>query len=144
MKPIRNLSVCLLSGMAALAMLSTAAAAAPGGPGDKNVVVQFMSAADIVNARVSGSQQQPQLQSRQMSLSSNGPPALVAAQDFPHGPGLPLWVYDVNNSGRDGMTHFGSMVGTNPFTGRHTSRIPVVIVPMIITTHQVATSINLK
>lgn len=144
MKPIRNLSVWLLSGMAALAMLSTASAAAPGAPGDKNVVVQFMSAADIMNARLNGSQQPAQLQSRQLSLAASGPPPLVAAQDFPHGPGLPVWVYNVNNSGRDGMTHFGSMVGTNPFTGKHTTRIPVVIVPMIITTHEVATSLDLK
>ena len=46
------------------------------------------------------------------------------------------------NAPRDGLNHVGAMVGTNPFWDKETSRVPVVIVPMIITTHTVATGIN--
>ena len=138
MKPNRNLSVCLLSGMAALAMLSTAVAAPPSPAREKNVTVTVVNGMDLING---GGAQQLSLRSQQMSLTSNGPAARVSADDEWNG-GLPLWVFHVRNAGRDGLNHVGAMVGTNPFTGKETSRIPVVIVPMIITTHTIATGLS--
>jgi hypothetical protein len=141
MKSIGKLSVSVLSGMAALAMLSTAVAAPPGPAQDKNVTVTVINGADLINP---GARAQMALRSRQMSLTSSGPAASVDAQDQGNWgqPGLPLWVFHVHNAGRDGLNHVGAMVGTNPFTGKRSSRIPVVIVPMIITTHTVATSLD--
>ncbi|HEV2271961.1 MAG TPA: hypothetical protein VGR92_21105 [Steroidobacteraceae bacterium] len=139
MKPIRNLSVCLLSGMAALAMLSTAVAATPSPAKDKNVTVTLVNGMDLIN----GGAQAITLRSQQMSLTSFGPTARMNAQDQDRNErGLPLFVYNVLNAGRDGLNHTGAIVGTNPFEGKRTSRIPVVIVPMIITTHTVATGLS--
>jgi hypothetical protein len=136
MKPVRNLSVSLLSGLAALAMLSAAAAAPPGPAKDKNVTVTVISASDIV----SRSAVTP-LRSEQMSLTSYGPAPRIGAQNNA-GQSVPLWTFQINRAPRDGLSHVGAMVGTSPFLGRQTSRIPVIIVPMIITTHTVATSLN--
>jgi hypothetical protein len=143
MKPIRNLSARLLSGMAALAMLSAASAAPPGPARDKNVTVTVVNGADLINGR-SGGSQQLSLRSEQMSLTSYGPAPRVDAQDQGDRgqQGLPLWVFHVHNAARDGLSHVGAMVGTNPFTGKETSRVPVVIVPMIITTHTIATGLS--
>lgn len=146
MKLRRNLSVSLVSGLTALAMLSVAAAAPLSPARDKNVTVTVINGADIVNARSGGSQQMP-LRSEQMSLTSYGPAPGVDAQDmfnFWGQPGVPLWTYHVRHAPRDGLNHVGAMVGTNPFWDKQTSRIPVVIVPMIITTHTVATGLNTK
>ena len=141
MKPIRNLSVCLLSGMTALAMLSTAVAAPPTPARDKNVTVTVVNGADLINGR-SGSQAMT-LRSEQRSLTSFGPAPRTDAQDhFGFQPGLPLFVFNVHNAPRDGLNHTGAIVGTNPFEGKRTSRIPVVIVPMIITTHTIATGLD--
>ena len=143
MKPIRNLSVCLLSGMAALAMLSTASAEPPAGPPQgKNVTVTVVNGRDVYNAHFGGPQEMP-LRSERISLTSSGPvPRIIAQDQDKGGRGLPLWIYHVQNAPRDGLPHFGAMVGTSPFTGKHTSRVPVIIVPMIITTHTIATGLD--
>lgn len=142
MKPTRNLSVCLLSGMAALTMLSTAVAAPSDPAQEKNVTVTVVRGADLINAHASGSQQMP-LRSEQMSLTSYGAAPRVGAQDEDQqSGGVPLWTFQVRHAPRDGLNHVGAMVGTNPFTGKETSRVPVIIVPMIITTHTVATSLD--
>jgi|SRR5579883_3344084 len=143
MKPIRKLSVSLLSGMAALAMLSVAAAAPPGPAKDKNVTVTVINGADLIN-RQSSAAQPMTLRSQRMSLSAYGPAPHVDAQNNGEWgqPGVPLWVYHVRNAPRDGLNHVGAMVGTNPFWDKETSRVPVVIVPMIITTHTVATGLD--
>ncbi len=152
----RKLSVSLLSGAACLGILSAAFAAAPSGPAhDKNVTVMVVRGADLLNARsagVHGMQQMP-VYSQQMSLSSYGPPAHFEFdnnhQGGPWGADqgdrqdhVPLWTFTVKNAGRDGLNHVGAMVGTNPFTDKETSRIPVVIVPMIVTTHTIATGLT--
>jgi len=147
MKPLRKSSVSLLSGLTALGMLSVAAAAAPPGPvTEKNVTVTFISAADLLQARSVGKKMQMPVRSQRMSLTSNGPAASVEFNgnggqwgDWGH---VPLWTYAVRDAGRDGLDHVGAMVGTSPFWGKETSRIPVVIVPMIITTHAVATGLK--
>lgn len=143
MKQIRKLSVSLLSGMAALAMLSVAAAAPPGPARDKNVTVTTVDGAALIN-RQSGAAQPMTLRSQQMSLTSYGAAPHVDAQDIDdwNHSGVPLWVYHVRNAPRDGLSHVGAMVGTNPFWDKQTSRIPVVIVPMIITTHTVASGLS--
>ena len=140
MKPTRSLSVCLLSGMAAMAMLSTASAAPPGPARDRNVTVTVVNGAALINGEGA---QQLSLRSQQMSLTSYGPAPRVDARDHDRGDGgLPLWVFHVHNAARDGLDHVGAIVGTNPFFSKRASRIPVVIVPMIITTHTVATGVS--
>src|SRR5690348_9062460 len=103
MKPIRKLSVSLLSGMAALAMLSVAAAAPPGPARDKNVTVTVVDGAGLIN-RQSGAAQPMTLRSQQMSLTSYSAAPHVDAQDiddWSHS-GVPLWIYHVRNAPRDG------------------------------------------
>jgi hypothetical protein len=156
----RKLTVSLISGAAGLAVLSAAFAGAPSGPPrDKNVTVMVVPGADLLKARAAGAQgmQQMPVYSQQMSLSSDGPPAHLEF-DNNHGGGgwggwggdhgndqddhVPVWTYTVRNAGRDGLNHVGALVGTNPFMGKMTSRIPVVIVPMIVTTHTIATGLT--
>jgi hypothetical protein len=142
----RKLSVSLLSGMACLGILSGALAAAPPGPAsDKNVTVTIVSGADLLKGRTGAVQAMP-LRTEQMSLTSYGPPVRVQFDnnrgqwgDRDH---VPLWTYDIRDAGRDGQNHIGALVGTNPFRGKETSRIPVVIVPLIVTTQTVATSLS--
>lgn len=140
MKPISKLSVSLLSAVAAFAMLSATAATPPGPATDKTVTVTVVNGADLIS---SGRSQQALLHSQQMSLTSYGAAPRVGAQDnFRGQSALPLWTFQVYAAPRDGLTHTGAMVGTNPFTGKHASRVPVVIVPMIVTTHTVATALD--
>lgn len=142
----RKLSVSLLSGAACLGMLSAAFAAAPAGPAhDKNVVVEVINGSALLQGR-SGAVVQAAVSSRQMSLTSDGPAVRVQFDnnqiqwaDESH---VPLWTFDVSHAARDGLNHVGAMVGTNPFWAKQTSEIPVVIVPMIITTHTVATGLS--
>jgi hypothetical protein len=144
----RKLSVSLLSGMAALAVMTSALAAAPHGPETgKNVVVEIVHGADLLKGP--GAATPLQVRSQQMSLTSYGPPVRM---EFDNNMGddqwgdrdhVPVWTYHVRNAGRDGLDHIGAIVGTNPFRDKRTSRVPVVIVPLIVTTHTVATGINL-
>jgi hypothetical protein len=54
---------------------------------------------------------------------------------------LPLWTYDVV-AARDGLHHQGAMVGSNPFTHGGTSKIPTMIIPLIIRTHSIVASLD--
>jgi hypothetical protein len=55
---------------------------------------------------------------------------------------LPLWTFDIKGS-RDGNHHRGAIVGRSPFReDAGTSRVPTLIVPLIIRTHRVATAID--
>src|SRR5437588_808865 len=57
-------------------------------------------------------------------------------------PGLPLFTYDVTSS-RDGNKYAGAIVGNRPFNhGGGTVTVHTQIVPVIIVTKQVATSIS--
>jgi hypothetical protein len=141
-----KLSVSLLSGAACLGILSAAFAAAPPGPArDKNVVVTMVNGADLLQGRA-GAAPAMALRSQQMSLTSYGPPVRVQFNNNHDQWGdrdqVPLWTFDVQESGRDGQNHVGAMVGTNPFRGKQTSRVPVVIVPLIVTTQTVATGLS--
>lgn len=110
--------------------------------------------ADLMKARAAGMQgvEQMPIYSQERSLSSYGPPAQVefdnnqggqwGGDDGRDGGHVPLWTFRVKDAGRDGLSHVGAMVGTNPFKDKQTSRIPVVIVPMIVTTHTVATGLT--
>lgn len=148
MKLSRKLCVPLLSAAACLGMLSAALAASPSGPArDKNVVVEVINGADLLKSRSGGTLQMP-VYSKQISLTSYGPPVKV---QFDNNQGqwggagrnqVPLWTYDVQKAGRDGLNHVGALVGTNPFWRKTTSRVPVVIVPLIVTTQEVATGIE--
>ncbi len=109
----------------------------------KDVKVTVVSGRDVLQSRVSGVT--PAMHSSRMSISSNAAPARVSGiSDAGSGSGghVPLWTFRVEGTPRDGLTHVGAMVGTNPFTGKETSRVPTVIIPMIITTHTVATSFD--
>lgn len=54
---------------------------------------------------------------------------------------LPLWTFNIKGS-RDGDHHLGVMVGTDPFQSPGTARVRTFIVPLIIHTHTVATSVD--
>jgi hypothetical protein len=54
---------------------------------------------------------------------------------------LPLWTFDVTAS-RDGNTHSGVMVGRNPFNDPGSVSVPTNVVPLIIVTRTVGTSVN--
>jgi hypothetical protein len=142
----RKLSVSLLSGVASLGLLSAALAAAPSGPArDRNVVVEVVSGSNLLGARSGHAMQMP-VRSRVMSLTSYAPAVRLQFDnnrdqwgDQGH---VPLWTFDVADAARDGLNHVGAMVGSNPFWGKETTQVPVIIVPMIITTHTIATSLQ--
>jgi hypothetical protein len=52
-----------------------------------------------------------------------------------------MWTYNIR-SARDDHTYQGAVVGHNPFGTPGTDRIPTFIVPLIIRTHRIATSID--
>jgi hypothetical protein len=56
---------------------------------------------------------------------------------------LPLAEFFVESS-RDGNAYEGVIVGSNPFNGGGTTKVPTYIVPLIITTHEIGTSVNNK
>lgn len=151
MKPFTKPSVSLLFGLAALATLSVASAQPPTGPAkDKNVIVMMYPGTALSKPMAERTQRAP-LRSQQMSLSSYGPPVRLDLHGFrdhqQHGQtggpdALPVWTFDVQHAARDGLNHVGAMVGTNPFTSPGTSRVPVVIIPLAITTHTVAHGID--
>ena len=154
MKVFGKLSISLLSTVAALGAVSTALAAAPRGPTtDKNVTVMMFPGTSLLTGRAGALRQAP-LRSEQRSLTSYGPAVHVDSQGFGNNPQggfqgfqgdqdtVPLWTFDVQRAPRDGLNHVGAMVGTNPFKDPGTSRVPVVIVPMVITTQTVATGLN--
>jgi hypothetical protein len=54
---------------------------------------------------------------------------------------LPLWTFNIKGS-RDGNHHLGTIVGHSPFGIPGTDKIPTFIVPLVIRTHRVATSVD--
>jgi hypothetical protein len=54
---------------------------------------------------------------------------------------LPLWTFDVHST-RDGLKYPGVMVGRNPFTNPGSVTVPTKVVPLIIVTHEIGTSVN--
>lgn len=58
---------------------------------------------------------------------------------------LPLWTFSVQSS-RDGNTYSGVMVGATPFSrhakGKADVAVPTYVVPLIIRTHTIATSLD--
>ena len=120
----------------ALAAISTAATSAPSGPASsKDVTVTVVNGRDLVQGHSSGTNLA--LHGARLSLTSHASPVQVTGQDHRHAGLVPLWTFRVIGA-RDGLNHIGAMVGTNPFTTKKTSRIPTIIIPMIVTTHTVA------
>jgi hypothetical protein len=141
MKPSRLPLIKLL--VLAFAALSAAASEPTGPTSAKDVKVTVIGGQDLLQARVSGLT--PGMHTSRLSITSNATPAGVsglAGAGFGNGGLVPLWTFQVKGAPRDGLNHVGAMVGTNPFSGKETSRIPTIIVPMIITTHTVATSFD--
>ena len=73
-------------------------------------------------------------------------PGAHQALKAPAGPQLPLWTYNVTST-RDGNNYSGVMVGRNAlainFGGLgETAKVPTKIVPIVITTNLVGTSVN--
>jgi hypothetical protein len=56
---------------------------------------------------------------------------------------LPLWTFDVIAS-RDGNMYPGVMVGTDPVHNPDSVTIPTLVVPLIITTHTIGSSVDPK
>ncbi len=79
------------------------------------------------------------------NASANLPLQIVTNSYLTEGSGgskyLPLWTYDVV-SPRDGNHHQGTIVGHDPFKNPGIDKIPTFIVPLVIRTHSVATSID--
>ena len=78
--------------------------------------------------------------------ASHAGPLNISTQSFPPGSiyvgqSLPLWTFDIKGT-RDGEHHLGVMVGRNPIRNPGTARVPTYIVPLIIRTHTVATSVD--
>jgi len=124
----------------ALAAISTAATSAPSGPASsKDVTVTVVNGRDLVQGHSRGTSLA--LHRARLSLTSHSAPAQVTGQDRRHEGLVPLWTFRVTGA-RDGLNHLGAMVGTNPFTTKGTSRIPAIIIPMVVTTHTVAVSFD--
>ena len=80
------------------------------------------------------------------ALSPSGArgPINISTQNVPPGSiqlgaTLPFWTFNIKGS-RDNDHHLGVMVGTDPFRNPSTSRIPTYIVPLVFTTHSIATA----
>ncbi len=56
---------------------------------------------------------------------------------------LPLWTFFVEST-RDDTGYTGVMVGRDPFNGGGSASVPTYIVPLIIRTHEIGTSVNSK
>jgi hypothetical protein len=54
---------------------------------------------------------------------------------------LPLWTFNVRSS-RDGNHYPGVMVGSNPFNTPGTTRVPTFVIPLVLKTHTLGTSLN--
>jgi hypothetical protein len=67
----------------------------------------------------------------------------ASRQNSPGSPILPLWTYNVSSS-RDHNNYSGVMVGRNPFghESNKIARIPTQIVPIVITTNLIGTSVD--
>ncbi len=141
MKPNRLPPIKLV--VLALAALSAGAGEPTGPTSVKDVKVTVIRGSDLLQARSGGTT--PAIRVTTRSLTSNATPGAVSAiaqTGVANGGLVPLWTFRVNGAPRDGLNHVGAMVGTNPFIGKQTSRIPTFIVPMIITTHTVATTFD--
>jgi hypothetical protein len=120
----------------ALVAISMPAISAPSGPArSKDVTVTVVNGRDLVQGKSGGTSLA--LHSARLSLTSHAPPVQVTGQDHRHESLVPLWTFRVTGA-RDGLNHVGAMVGTNPFTSKKTSRIPAIIITMIVTTHTAA------
>ena len=78
--------------------------------------------------------------------ASHAGPLSISTRSFPPGSiyvaqSLPLWTFDIKGT-RDGDHHLGVMVGRDPIRNPGTARVPTFIVPLIIRTHTVATSVD--
>jgi hypothetical protein len=123
-------------------LLATGASSAPSAPsGTRNVTVTVIDMKDVLNARATGAP--VRLRQRTMSSTSNASVSPVSVPSTQNGGGnsLPLWTFDVQ-AARDGLHHRGAMLGTSPFGQPQTSRIPVIIVPLILHTHSIAVSFD--
>lgn len=69
--------------------------------------------------------------------------AAASRQAFPNSPQLPLWTFNVSST-RDHGNYSGVMVGRDPFghEPRQTADVPTQIVPVVITTNLVGTSVD--
>src|SRR5258707_5045819 len=69
--------------------------------------------------------------------------AAASRQAFPNSPQLPLWTFNVSST-RDHTNYSGVMVGRNPFghEPRQSVGVPTQIVPVVITTNLVGTSVD--
>jgi hypothetical protein len=140
---LTRFALLFLSVTAFGAILAAVSGAPSGTTSSKDAAVTVINGRDLLQARGSGTN--PAQHNSRLSLTSAAAPARVSAlggQDFGQGRLVPLWTFQVNGAGRDGLNHTGAMVGTNPFTSKQTSRIPVLIIPMIVTTHTVAVSFD--
>ncbi len=54
---------------------------------------------------------------------------------------LPVWNFNVRSS-RDGHHHSGTMVGTSPFSNPGSTSVATQVIPLIIRTHTLATSLD--
>ncbi len=84
-----------------------------------------------------------QAPARLKAYSAVRPPVAAPGPLNASGPQLPIFHYKVTSS-RDGNTYSGVMVGKDPFSNgsNKTSEIPTQIVPIVITTNSVGTSVN--
>jgi hypothetical protein len=70
-------------------------------------------------------------------------PISITTQAYPgSASALPLWTYSAR-SPRDGHRHHGTLVGTDPFTDPGSSSIPMFIIPLILRTHTLGTTVDL-
>jgi hypothetical protein len=69
----------------------------------------------------------------------------AASQIDATSPHLPLWTFDVSST-RDHGNYTGVMVGQNPFGNekQQSAQVPTQIVPVVITTNRIGTSVNSK
>jgi len=66
----------------------------------------------------------------------------ISTQPLPErGDGLALWTFSIKGS-RDGNQHTGAIIGRNPFTQAGTAKVATYIVPLIIRTHRIATTMD--
>ena len=81
-----------------------------------------------------------------VTAASSLPPSLIQSQTAsgvaPDGTAtLPLWTFRVDSS-RDGNPYPGVMVGRDPFKNPGTTKVPTLIIPLIIETQTVVDSID--
>jgi hypothetical protein len=74
------------------------------------------------------------------AVRRNSPPGADLQKAPPGSPQLPLWTFNISSS-RDHFNYTGVMVGHNPASGKRAD-IPTQIVPIVITTNLVGTSVD--